>query len=111
MPKKAKKESKKSAKLNLEPPQLLRGFRDILPPDQEHWDYLSKTLESFALGYGFSRIDPPILEEAALFVRSIGKQPISWKKKCSVFPITDKDWSFCGRKQPLRSPGLTSATA
>jgi len=74
MSKKAKKDSKKSAKASLEPPQLLRGFKDILPPDQEYWDYISKTLESFASGYGFSRIDPPILEEAALFVRSIGKQ-------------------------------------
>jgi histidyl-tRNA synthetase len=52
----------------------LRGFKDILPADQHYWEFIREVAESFYHGYGFSRIDPPILEEASLFVRSIGKQ-------------------------------------
>lgn len=68
------KKPKKQTKPALKTPQLLRGFKDILPAEQKYWDFISKTAQSFANGYGFSRIDPPILEEINLFVRSIGKQ-------------------------------------
>ncbi|MFA5021708.1 MAG: histidine--tRNA ligase [Patescibacteria group bacterium] len=54
--------------------QLLRGFKDILPAEQNYWHFIRQAAESFAFGYGFDRIDSPILEEANLFVRSIGKQ-------------------------------------
>ncbi len=53
--------------------QLLRGFKDILPADQHYWEFVRKTAESFYKGYGFFRIDPPILEEANLFIRTVGK--------------------------------------
>ncbi|MDD2807816.1 MAG: histidine--tRNA ligase [Patescibacteria group bacterium] len=53
---------------------LLRGFKDILPADQSYWRFIQEAAESFYRGYGFAKIDPPILEEASLFVRSIGKQ-------------------------------------
>lgn len=55
-------------------PKLLRGFKDILPVDQGYWQFLEDTAKGFAKGYGFGKIELPILEEAALFVRSIGKQ-------------------------------------
>jgi len=54
--------------------QTLRGFKDILPAEQPYWSYIRKLAESFAKGYGFSVIEPPILEEAGLFARAIGKQ-------------------------------------
>lgn len=55
-------------------PSLLRGFKDILPADQPYWEFVREVAESFYRGYGFTRIDPPIVEEAGLFIRSIGKQ-------------------------------------
>ena len=63
----------KVGKKNAKTPQLLRGFKDILPADQHYWEFIRKTAESFYKGYGFQRIDLPILEEANLFVRAIGK--------------------------------------
>ncbi|MFA6410804.1 MAG: histidine--tRNA ligase [Candidatus Buchananbacteria bacterium] len=54
--------------------QLLRGFKDILPAEQNYWQFIRQAAESFASGYGFSRIDTPILEEINLFARTIGKQ-------------------------------------
>ncbi|MFA6322749.1 MAG: histidine--tRNA ligase [Candidatus Buchananbacteria bacterium] len=53
--------------------QSLRGFKDILPTEQVLWQYLYNTAEKFAKAYGFAKIDPPILEETALFIRGVGK--------------------------------------
>lgn len=55
-------------------PQSLRGFRDILPGEHKYWRFLYKKMESLTASYGFERIDTPILEETALFVRAVGKQ-------------------------------------
>ncbi len=75
MANKPEKKTKKSAKTTISKlPQLLRGFRDILPAEQDYWHFIRQTAENFAKGYSFSAIELPILEEANLFIRSIGKQ-------------------------------------
>ena len=66
-------------------PQLLRGFRDILPPDQPYWLFVRKVAESFAQGYGYGRIELPLLEETALFTRSIGKETDIVQKEMFTF--------------------------
>lgn len=53
--------------------QTLRGMRDIIPSDQKYWRYLIKICEEYAQSYGFEPITTPILEERALFERSIGQ--------------------------------------
>ncbi len=68
-------------------PKLLRGFKDILPSDQHYWRFLKKIVENFSESYDFKRIDPPILEEAVLFIRSIGKQTDIVEKE--MFSFTD----------------------
>ena len=69
--------------------QTLRGFKDILPAEQPYWSYIRKLAESFAKGYRFSVIEPPILEEAGLFSRAIGKPTgIAEKEKFSFFNQT-----------------------
>jgi len=55
-------------------PQLLRGFKDILPVDQPYWHWVRQVSQEFAFGYGFGKISLPILEESNLFIRSIGKE-------------------------------------
>lgn len=54
--------------------QLVRGMRDILPGEQKFWAFVTGKAEEIARGYGFSRIDTPILEATGLFVRGLGKQ-------------------------------------
>lgn len=60
----------KSAK---ETPQLVRGMKDILPAEQPYFEFIRNTLENFAKDYNYEKIDPPILEDTALFVRGTGK--------------------------------------
>ncbi|MBI2514588.1 histidine--tRNA ligase [Candidatus Wolfebacteria bacterium] len=49
-----------------------RGMHDILPEDQPWWNKARKTIDEVADFYNFSRIDTPILEEAAIFEKGLG---------------------------------------
>ncbi|ACZ12308.1 histidine--tRNA ligase [Sulfurospirillum deleyianum] len=51
----------------------LRGMKDTLSPENEVYDYIIKTCTRIAHRYGFSLIETPILEETALFKRSVGE--------------------------------------
>lgn len=87
MPKKpvVKKEpavSPKKAPQQIAPP---RGMRDILPAEQVYWDMARKACMSIASAYGFERIDTPIVEETALFVRGVGKQTDIVEKEIYAF--------------------------
>ncbi len=55
------------------PPQLLRGMKDILPTDQPHWWATFDAVRRIATNYGFDRIETPVLEATSLFVRSVGE--------------------------------------
>ena len=55
-------------------PQLLRGFKDILPSEQKYWQLIRNKAKQMARDYGFERIDLPILEESSLFIRAVGKE-------------------------------------
>jgi len=55
-------------------PQVLRGFKDILPSEQRYWDLISSKAKALARDYGFEKIELPLLEETNLFTRSVGKE-------------------------------------
>ncbi|MBI4713891.1 histidine--tRNA ligase [Candidatus Uhrbacteria bacterium] len=75
-------DSKKSSKGT---PELLRGFRDILPEEQGRWNLIRDTSRALAEAYSFDRIDLPILERSDLFLRSIGKATDIVEKEMYVF--------------------------
>jgi histidyl-tRNA synthetase len=51
----------------------LRGMNDILADDFERFEYFIETASSIARRYGFHYIETPLLEETALFKRSVGE--------------------------------------
>ncbi len=51
----------------------LRGMKDIFPPQNEKFTYFIDNASAIAQKYGFSFIETPILEETALFKRSVGE--------------------------------------
>ncbi len=53
--------------------QSLRGMNDILSEDYERYEYFLKTASDVARHYGFHYIETPLLEETALFKRSVGE--------------------------------------
>jgi histidyl-tRNA synthetase len=53
--------------------QSLRGMNDILSEDYERFTYFINTATDVAQKYGFHFIQTPLLEETALFKRSVGE--------------------------------------
>ena len=53
--------------------QSLRGMNDILGNDSELFTYFIENASRIAKNYGFSYLETPILEETALFKRSVGE--------------------------------------
>ncbi len=53
--------------------QSLRGMKDILNEDSKLFTYFIENCSRIAKNYGFSYIETPILEETALFKRSVGE--------------------------------------
>ncbi|MCF6339226.1 MAG: histidine--tRNA ligase [Sulfurimonas sp.] len=51
----------------------LRGMNDILSEDYERFTYFINTATDVAQKYGFHFIETPLLEETALFKRSVGE--------------------------------------
>jgi len=52
--------------------QPLRGMKDLMFEDSDRFVYIVKTATAVARRYGYGYIETPILEETALFKRSVG---------------------------------------
>lgn len=76
-------------KKSVNTPQLLRGMKDVLPAEEDYWWLLLDRSRALAKAYGFSRIETSILEEAGLFIRSVGKETDIVDKEMYVFEDLD----------------------
>jgi len=52
--------------------KALQGFKDILPDEQPYWRVAERVAVEVANLYGYRRIETPILEETAVFLRTSG---------------------------------------
>ena len=66
----------------------LRGMNDILSEDYERFTYFINTATDVAQKYGFHFIETPLLEETALFKRSVGESSDIVGKE--MYQFTDK---------------------
>jgi histidyl-tRNA synthetase len=66
--------------------QLVRGFRDILPDEVESWKHIENIAAGLFTSFGFREIRTPILENTALFQRSIGEHTDIVEKEMYTFP-------------------------
>ncbi|MGQ7260958.1 histidine--tRNA ligase [Vreelandella sp. V005] len=53
--------------------QAIRGMNDLLPSDSPRWQFFEARVRQLMLRYGFNEIRTPIVEQTALFARSIGE--------------------------------------
>jgi len=97
-----KKEIIEAPKKTKETPQTLRGMKDILPMDQGYWWLVFDKARELANAYGFEKMDTPVLEEAALFARSVGKETDIVEKEMYIFDDYD------GQKLALRPEATAS---
>lgn len=68
--------------------QSLRGMNDILVDDYERFEHFLTTASTIAKHYGFHYIETPLLEETALFKRSVGESSDIVGKE--MYQFTDK---------------------
>ncbi len=66
----------------------LRGMNDILSPDNARFEYFLETATTIAKRYGFEYFEAPLLEETALFKRSVGESSDIVGKE--MYQFTDK---------------------
>ena len=68
---------------------VLRGMHDIMPKDDKYWQVFFHNAEKLAEYFQFGRIITPTLEEASLFVRSVGKGTDIVDKEMYIFEDRD----------------------
>jgi len=79
MPKKKKKPEVK------EVVQILRGMQDLLGSERKPWDYFFEKAKKLASGFGYEKINTPILEEQWLFKKGLGEAAEIIKKQIYEF--------------------------
>lgn len=85
---------------------LVRGMHDVLPKEEKFWKRFYHGVESVADYFQFGRIETPVLEEAGLYIRSVGKGTDIIDKEMYVFE--DKDGSKLAMR-PEATAGLARA--
>ena len=82
--------------------QVVKGMRDILPPESQWWRAVEGALIEVLESYGYREIRTPFLEPAELFARSLGEQTDIVEKE--MYTFTDLD----GGQLTLRPEGTAS---
>jgi histidyl-tRNA synthetase len=83
--------------------QTLKGFKDILPPDQKYFDKIYEIAKKSSNDFGFEKIDTPILEDARIYIKGTGKGTDIVEKELYVFE--DKGGSKVALR-PEFTPGV-----
>src|SRR3989338_4345804 len=63
----------------------LKGTQDILPEQNRLWQEIERKAHTLFALYGYQQIQTPIIEEASLFVRSLGEASDVVEKQMYVF--------------------------
>ncbi|SFX17517.1 histidine--tRNA ligase [Marinospirillum alkaliphilum] len=71
--------------------QAIRGMNDLLPDASPRWQYLEGRVRNLLARYGYSEIRMPIVEQTALFKRSIGEVTDIVEKEMYTFEDRNGD--------------------
>lgn len=71
--------------------QAIRGMNDILPEQTPYWQYVENIFRNLMQSYGYQEIRMPIVENTALFKRSIGEVTDIVEKEMYTFEDRNGD--------------------
>lgn len=71
--------------------QAIRGMNDILPEQTPYWQYVENSFRQLMQSYGYQEIRMPIVENTALFKRSIGEVTDIVEKEMYTFEDRNGD--------------------
>jgi len=86
--------------------QSAKGMHDVLPSDEPYWEKIASAARSLASAYGFSRIEPPILEFAELYNKTSGEESDVVQKE--MYTLKTKGGDFLALR-PEYTPGISRA--
>jgi histidyl-tRNA synthetase len=67
----------------------VKGMRDILPPSSAVWNRVEEAARRVFAGFNYHEIRTPVLEETALFARSVGEETDIVSKEMYTFEDRD----------------------
>lgn len=73
----------------MNPLNSIKGMRDILPPSSAVWNQVEKAARRIFFRFNYQEIRTPILEETALFARSVGEETDIVSKEMYTFEDRD----------------------
>lgn len=82
--------------------KAIRGTKDILPDECRLWHFIEEKARTLCQNAGFAQIRTPLLEEARLFIRSIGKASDIVRKEMYSF-LDRKKRVLCLRPEATAS--------
>ncbi|MCZ0926146.1 MULTISPECIES: histidine--tRNA ligase [Halomonadaceae] len=71
--------------------QAIRGMNDLLPSESSRWQFFEGIVRQLMQRYGFAEIRTPIVEQTALFARSIGEVTDIVEKEMYTFEDRNGD--------------------
>ncbi|MCG6658551.1 histidine--tRNA ligase [Halomonas campisalis] len=71
--------------------QAIRGMNDLLPEQSTLWQYFEGKVQALMRRYGYAEIRTPIVEQTALFARSIGEVTDIVEKEMYTFEDRNGD--------------------
>lgn len=71
--------------------QAIRGMNDLLPEQSPYWQYFEAQVQALMRRYGYAEIRMPIVEQTALFARSIGEVTDIVEKEMYTFEDRNGD--------------------
>jgi len=101
-PKKEKEKPKEVARTF----QSAKGMHDVLPSDEPYWEKIESVARSLASAYGFSRIEPPVLEFAELYNKTSGEESDVVQKEMYILKTKGGDVLAL---RPEYTPGIARA--
>jgi histidyl-tRNA synthetase len=87
--------------------QVVRGTRDLLPPETALWNRVEQTAHEVFGTFGFGEIRPPIFEPTDLFARAVGGETDIVSKE--MYSFEDHDFSELEKLRTIllfRSPDV-----
>ncbi len=86
--------------------QSAKGMHDVLPSDEPYWEKIEGVVRSLASAYGFSRIEPPVLEFAELYNKTSGEESDVVQKE--MYTLKTKGGDILALR-PEYTPGIARA--
>jgi histidyl-tRNA synthetase len=86
--------------------QSVKGMHDVLPSDESYWDKIGGTVKTIAAEYGFSRMEPPVMEFAELYNKTSGEQSDVVQKE--MYTLRTKGGDLLALR-PEYTPGICRA--